>query len=523
MGKRFLAWLPIALIVILVAVIVGMLVHDKINITVVFEDHDYDSTAHTITGRIADINRPMSQLRLVLFGSDDGQTWEKLDTQEPDSNGSYTFRLDRAKWFLATKQQLVLYAVEKEDVDSPYEELELKNEWGKKPLSLPPLPSLGEVAFDEQKGLFSGTVLGEFQADAYKVLSFGKNGAGWFPLAPPTELTGRSYSIALGQNNWVIAADKEYALVLVEAGDEMEDYLQVREYAIDEKHGPVPPILLPYIDSHEYDEETNYVHGHITNLTSPENYRVVLAITVNNQFWLKPELDTHLSTISANGSFSIRAFSEYPPEAMESDKNNAVGYTLYLVPSSFVGATGVNDVQSVERAAVDMESGSRPSQPGGNSSQPDESSSQPDESSSQPDESSSKPDESSSQPDESSSQPDESSSQSGEPAFDTASITYNENTNSVSGKVTGDVSGCYIILYITVGGVDWAKPTEAAALTSIDSTGAFRMNAFSDWPPEAKISDLTATGYKLYLVKGEQRIGLHEYTGSYLDYYEGYR
>jgi hypothetical protein len=112
---------------------------------------------------------------------------------------------------------------------------------------------------------------------------------------------------------------------------------------------------------------------------------------------------------------------------------------------------------------------------------------------------------------------------SGEPAFDVSSIKYSEKNNCVSGKVKGDVSGCHVILYIEVAGEYWVKPTQAGALSYIDSSGKFLIEAYSKYPPEAKASDLMATAYKLYLVKGEPSIDLHNYTETYLDLYEGTR
>jgi hypothetical protein len=445
MRKKTILICSLILVISLVLVFGGVALHRYQNVTVTFEDQIYDAKSHTITGQITGFNRKMNQLRLVLFSSDDGQTWEKITTLEPDADGRYVFVLDQATWFLAAKQQLILYAVRQEEIDAPYEEMK---PWGSKSFSLPTLPSLADVTFNEEEGLLEGSVIGDISQDAYVILAFGKNGTGgWFPFAAPTELTGNSFSIALTLSDWVIATEKDYTVCLVKASlveidNEMASYDQVKEYVMAETRGVVPMRPVP---------------------TSSQSETV------------PPQPDP------------IPAEPEPIP---------------------------------VEPDPVPVEPDPIPAEPDPVPVEPDPAPVEPDPIPAEPNPVPVEPDPIPVEPDPIPAEPDPVPV---EPSFDTASIAYNESSNSISGRVVGDISGCYVVLYIQVAGEYWVKPTYAEALTSIDSTGAFRMNAYSTWPSTARAGDLTATAYILYLVEGEPSIGLHNYTGTYLDIFEGTR
>ncbi len=529
MIKQRLIGLGVGVGVLLVAVVI-LVIRMWPDTTVSFEAQLYDATAHSITGKVFDYENDMSELRLCLFAAGESGNWETIiPPARLATDGSYVINLEKNIWFGATRRELVLCAVKQEDAGLAYGEME---PLGQNPFTLPALPQLSEVQFDSRNGTVTGSVMNNFTAGAYKVMLFGQNGADWFALAPPTDLEGRSFSIPLAWEDWVTASEKEYALYLVEEEDAVTSYQQAQAYIVSQEGGVIPAPFIPYIATHKYDEATFHVNGVVENLPYPEDFRVVLAIHVNGQKWLKPTLAEYLSPIdSVSRSFSIRAYSPFPTEAERSDKYEADGYTLFLVPASFDGATGVNDTDSVEQVAVHTVSAPRtpPASIMTQETAPDatdETTADPAPASSAPpappaSSTPPAPPASSTPPaPPASSAPPAPPARSGTPAFDTSTIQYNAD-NTISGVCTGDVSNCRVILYINVGGQWWVKPTQAQAHTRIDSqTGAFRMNAFSDWPPEAKAGDLTASSFRLYLVEGTPAAELNDYSGQYVDFYE---
>ncbi|MDR1727435.1 MAG: hypothetical protein LBT74_05850 [Acidobacteriota bacterium] len=112
----------------------------------------------------------------------------------------------------------------------------------------------------------------------------------------------------------------------------------------------------PGFDGVRYDVSEHHVRGRVAGISNAKDYRVILMISVGGRFYVKPTLDECLSPIRDDGSFRIKAYSDYPLDAMLADKA-ADGYAVFLVGADFSGLPDMSDYSYIDARALDVRTG----------------------------------------------------------------------------------------------------------------------------------------------------------------------